>query len=153
MSSTQSTTSDDGVTITSLADAIKTDEPEDTRSCRHQDCHGTLTVTDEDRVVCGSCRCTPDGVFLPPESSGGSGFRRYNPRFARRTTWCGDGYADSDPKGVPDEDGVLQRWNHEKYDNSDKARLAGGYDDVYDEEEAERPAGVGDEYTFNLTTL
>ena len=114
---------DTGNGVTSLADALRTDEPEDTRDCPHESCEGSLSVTDDDRVLCQTCRCTPEGVFLPP-----------------------------DPKGQQGENGVPQAWNHDEYPNG-AARLAGGYDDVYDEDEDERPRGVGDEYTFDLSTL
>jgi len=58
---------DDGSqSVTSLADAIEADTDEDKRACRQPSCHGSLTVEDG-RVVCSLCRCTPDGVYLPPE--------------------------------------------------------------------------------------
>ena len=125
---------DTGNGVTSLADALRTDEPEDTRDCPHESCEGSLSLTDNDRVLCQTCRCTPEGVFLPldPLDEGGS--------------------SASNPKGQRGEDRVPQAWNHDEYPNG-AARLAGGYDDVYDEDDDERPCGVGDEYTFDLSTL
>jgi len=110
--------------ITSLADAIEhVDEPQDSRSCPHN-CHGSLDVDDDDRVYCTSCHCTPDGVFLPPTSYS-------NHSNGKRDV----GHSDS----------------VEVYYNSRNVILAGGYEAPYDECESERPHGVGDEYTFDLT--
>lgn len=124
MSSTRPESDNDRSGVTSLADAIRTDEPEDTRSCRQETCEGSLTVRDDDTVYCTSCRCTPEGVFVPPK-----------------------GYPSRGPNTR------VETWEHGQYDNSEVARLAGGYEPVYDEDDAERPNGVGDEYTFDLTTL
>jgi len=67
MAGTQATTTENGNTYTELAEGLRTDEPQDSRDCPH-DCHGELTVDDDDTVYCETCRCTPDGVFLPPDN-------------------------------------------------------------------------------------
>jgi len=110
--------------VTSLADAIRTDKPEDTRSCRQETCEGSLTVREDDTVYCTSCRCTPAGVFLPPK-----------------------GYPSRGPNTL------LETWEHGTYNNSGNPRLAGGYEPVYDEDADRRPDAVDDEYTFDLSTL
>jgi len=110
--------------VTPLADAIRNDGPEDSRSCPHETCHGSLTVDDDDTVYCPSCRCTPAGVFLPP-----------------------DPYPSDGPNTR------VESWSHDHYDNVSAVRLAGGYDAVYNEDDDARPQGVGEEYTFDLSTL
>ncbi|WP_206750518.1 hypothetical protein, partial [Halorubrum sp. SP9] len=89
MSSTRPESDNELAGVTSLADAIRTDEPEDTRSCPHETCEGSLSVRDDDTVYCTACRCTPDGVYLPPE-----------------------GY----PSRGPDR--RVESWNHGTYANS-----------------------------------
>ena len=110
--------------VTSLADAIRSDQPEDTRSCPHESCEGSLSVQDDDTVYCTSCHCTPAGVFCPP-----------------------DPYPSRGPNTR------VESWSHGSYNNSGLPRLAGGYEPVYDEDEDRRPNGVGTEYTFDLSTL
>jgi len=124
MTGTRPESDTNGTSVTSLADALRGDEPEDTRSCPHETCEGSLSVRDDDTVYCTSCRCTPEGVFLPPK-----------------------GYPSDGPNTR------VELWGHDEYDNSRLPRLAGGYEPVYDEDDDERPAGVGDEYTFDLSTL
>jgi len=126
---TKATSSDSGSVCSQLAAGIKTDEEHDSRPCPHDDCHGTLTLTDAENVVCASCRCTPDGIYLPPQVRGHNGttLARYR--------------------------GTAGTWSHDTYDNSTATRLAGGYEAVYDEEDRNRPSGVGTEYTFDLSTL
>jgi len=125
---TKSTTADNGETLTPLAKGIKTDEDHDTRGCPHDECHGSLMLTNSENVVCTSCRCTPDGIYLPPtDGNGTSAFAGRNDR--------------------------TPTWDHDTYDTSNKQRLAGGYEAVYDEDDENRPNGVGTEYTFDLTTL
>lgn len=67
MSGTRSTTTEDSSGVTTLAQGLKNDRAEDSRDCLHSSCHGELTLTDGERVVCRSCRCTPDGIFLMPQ--------------------------------------------------------------------------------------
>lgn len=67
MSQTVTATTNDSAELTGLAYAIsEIDTKYDSRDCPH-DCHGSLSVDDEGRVLCETCRCTPDGVYLPPE--------------------------------------------------------------------------------------
>ncbi len=145
MSATKSTTSDNGERVTTLAAGLKNDEPQDSRGCPH-DCHGNLTLTEKDRVVCDGCRCTPDGVYIPLDDAhkyDGVGFSAYKP--------LGSDPENTDPNGwkhclAP------EYVNHDDYDNSQNVRLAGGYEAVYDQDDERRPNGVSDEYTFNLAS-
>ena len=140
MSATKSTTADEDDALTDLAKGIKTDEPQDTRDCPHEDCHGSLTLTDSDRVVCETCRVTPSGIFLYPPMREVGGY----------------GHPPDAPLGSHYEDTGSESWNeqwmdkHSGYDNEDEVRLAGGYERVYDADDHRRPDGVTDEYTFNL---
>lgn len=127
--------------VTSLAEGIRDDGPKDSRACKQESCHGTLTVDDDDRVYCSSCRCTPAGVFL--------GFNHDEHGSSNGTT----GFPSYNPKGQQGEDRVVESWDHDEYDYSNRVRLAGGYEPVYDVDEDNRPRGVGDEYTFDLSTL
>jgi len=124
MSGTRPESDNELAGVTSLADAIRTDKPEDTRSCRQDTCEGSLSVRNDDTVYCTSCYCTPAGVFVPPN-----------------------------PHPSDGENALLGSWGHDTYNNSESVRLAGGYEPVYDEDEDRRPNGVGDEYTFDLSTL
>jgi hypothetical protein len=135
----------------SLVEGLKTDRERDTRSCRQDDCHGELTLTDDERVICQLCRCTPDGVYLPPDDEGGEGrvdgmCVQY--KFFHPSGGSGCGFSTSDPKGSRGENG-----SPERYDNSGNVRLPGGVEAVYDEDDKVRPRGVTDEYTFDLSTL
>jgi hypothetical protein len=136
-------TTDSSHTTTPLAHAIEhIDRDTDERSCPHE-CHGSLSVTDG-RVLCETCRCTPDGVYLPPvnESS-------LNEGRCSQYLWF---Y----PKGSRPEDHVAeQAFEHEEYDgNGDttlvRVRMVGGYQDVYDES---LPAGEGDAYEWDISSL
>jgi len=140
-------------TLTGLAHAIKNvDRDADTRKCPHE-CHGTLQLTDDDRVICPSCRCTPDGVYLPPDDHGdNSGQDSQCMQFAffvgKRK--IGPLSSDSYPKGERPQSPSNGR---EYYSQSNKPILPGGHERVYDEDDTNRPNWVGDEYTFDLSTL
>jgi len=146
MSATKSTTSDNGERVTSLAAGLKNDEPRDTRGCPH-DCHGTLKLTDNDRVVCDGCRCTPDGVYIPlddAEQYDGTPSLTYNPK----GLWGGNPPSDAWSL-CPDTGYEL----HDTYDNYPyNTRLAGGYEKVYDQDEERRPNGVDETYTWDLSS-
>lgn len=101
-------------------------------------------------AVCHTCRCTPDGEFLSPET-----FEWYSPYTGAGTDYAGRSPHPSRVQMVA-PDGWREcgdRRGHDRYSGSRKVRLAGGYDAVYDEDETDRPHGVGGEYTFDLTTL
>jgi hypothetical protein len=131
VNATVSTTTEDNDGPTRpLVKAIKDEHVDEDRRCRHSDCDGELTLTDAENPICKMCRCTPDGIYLPPQSRGG-----------------GSGFSTPYPKGSrPETAGA------ETYENSDIVRLPGGHEAVYDETEANRPHGVGPEYTFDLST-
>jgi len=140
MSATRNgTTSESSPELTELAHRItEIDTPIDSRDCPH-DCGGTLTVED-DTVICSTCRCTPDGVYIdPPErtwvkQSRGWLFSRPNPKGERLETW------------PPDE--------RERYRGSNETRMVGAYStSLFDADDDERPDSVTDEYTFELPLL
>lgn len=144
MSATKSTSAESNDGATSLAEGLQTDEPGDTRSCPHE-CHGSLSVTDSDIVICESCRCTPDGTYLPPDDG-------ETDNIEGRGTVFYPSYPHPSRRSEP-----FQTWGHDEYrehdDGHEYVRLAGGYERVYDEDEDNRPDGVDDEYTFDLSTL
>jgi len=141
MGGTKSTTAEGDSGLSTLARGLKNDEDKDRRSCPHDGCHGTLELTDSDRVVCNGCRCTPDGVYLPLPPS-----KHYVTYVSSRR----------DPKGLWGESTDPDGWtrtvhvDHDEYDVSQNIRLAGGYEIVYDADDQRRPDGVSEEYTFNL---
>lgn len=153
MAGTKSTTSENKSGLTGLAHAIvNVDEPRDSRDCPHE-CHGELTVDEEDRVLCETCRCTPDGVYLPPEThestASGCGLQA---TFFDPYHGIGPASSDADPKGLRPEVRSKRDSYYDCYP-SGAARLAGGYEAVYDEDDEGRPDGVPEDYTFDLSTL
>ena len=131
-------------TTISLAHAIThIDTDTDDRNCPHE-CHGTLSVTDDDRVICETCRCTPAGVYIPPPERSS----RTKPRYVQ-SGWF-------DPRGVRGDNGVAQSFNHDEYNGPDtsttltRVRMAGGYQRVYDETHS---AGAGDSYEWDISSL
>lgn len=169
MGGTKATTSEDGgVQITTLADAIEdVDTKFDSRKCRDENCHGTLFVDDlddsekssardfatqsnnDDRVVrCGSCYCTPDGVFLPPTTTTYSTSDR-DDRVTHGRHNDDSASQSRHPKGSSKEVGHAD--HVENYYNSKRVILAGGYEPPYDEDDDERPDSVPEEYSFDLT--
>jgi hypothetical protein len=131
---------------TPLARGLRASEDspfDDVRACPH-DCHGTLELTeDEDNVVCSFCRCRPDGTYLPPEEDDplprvvpsrgadstarrGTDFVRLYPHPSRPSNgsprgWLTDGDGPT-AEGSPDR---------ERYRNSERVILVGGYERAY----------------------
>lgn len=146
MSGTESSVAEPTVEVRTLADCIEhVDTPIDSRSCPH-DCHGNLDLTDSGNVICQTCRCTPDGVYLPPKERTW-GKDRHDRLFEPR----GSGFLGGNPWGQRGEDGSVER--AVRYDNSNIVQMAGGYEEVYNRDPDIRPNGVGTEYTFDLSTL
>jgi len=136
----------DGDEPTALARGLRASEDspfEDVRACPH-DCHGTLELTeDENDVVCSFCRCRPDGTYLPPESDDplprvvpahgtdstarrGTDFVRLYPHPSRPSNgyprgWLTDG----------DASAAEGRSERERYRNSERVILVGGYEQAY----------------------
>jgi len=140
MGGTKSTTSEGDSGLSTLARGLKNDEDKDRRSCPHDGCHGTLELTDSDRVVCNGCRCTPDGVYLPLPPS-----KHYVTPHSQQY----------EPIQLRTKDVWERSLNveHGYYINSKKPRMAGGYEEVYNKNSEIRPDTVTNEYTFDLTTL
>jgi len=130
----------------SVAHGLEIDTDRDSRNCRQPDCHGSLAIRDE-WVICTSCRCTPDGIFVPPDEESENTIEDGQ---CSQFTWfhpLGQGRLNGEnPHPADGENGVP------RYRNSKNVRLIGGVEEVYNEDESIRPAGVDDEYTFDLTT-
>lgn len=125
-------------TVTSLAYAIKEiDEDEDSRACKDEHCHGSLTTTDGGIVICRSCRCTPDGIYYPPQRH--DDYESNPPHFGTI----------HNPKDPPRPPHLTSRNgdDREEYIHSKDIILPGGFTAVYDADEG---AGDGDEYEFAL---
>lgn len=161
---TKSTTSSDQSKVTTLVERIKHTPEGDFRRCPHEGCDGRLKLTkDETQVVCSSCRCTPNGIYLsppkltksPPYLS--SRFYLPNPNLTDDITYLA---SRSDPESIWGDKTIADGWKHhfrrghDTYDNryGDVARLAGGYEAVYDRDERGRPHGVDDSYTWDLSS-
>ena len=142
--------------LTGLAHAIEhIDRDVDSRDCRHDSCHGSLHVTDG-VVICGHCRCTPDGVYIPPDDTGAAS----NLSKSR----CSQ-YTFVHPRGrhvsgaEPHPSRRTNGNNRDSYGHTSgecsltRVRMPGGFERVYDEDDDHRPDGVTDEYTFDLSTL
>jgi hypothetical protein len=130
MAGTQATTTDDGTTYTELAEAMRSDEPQDSRECPHE-CHGSLSVKDDDTVLCESCRCTPDGVYLPPDTERGDG-TPVKSACSQYTFFCCEG---SFPMFYP------HPWaneDRERYRHSGAVRLVGGFTEAWPHERTSR---------------
>ena len=133
-------------------------------------------------MVCGTCRCPPDGVYLPldeVEDYSTTHSRSHDPKFTSSldardasSTNKRNGITDEDyslrirngyeifipngPQGkITDRDGWERDYDrgHWSYDNSGRTQLAGGYEEVYDSDEDRRPWGVDEQYTFDLSTI
>jgi len=132
---------------------LKHDTIIDHRYCPHENCHGQLHITEQtinDRqteiVLCGSCRCTPDGEYIPCDIVTPDEY----------TTYHGYQYADNglwSPQTDADGWQLCCDGSHERYDSTNTVRLAGGYEVVYDRDPSRRPHGVDSEYTFDVSTL
>ena len=132
------TTTTDETTTTDLAYAITEIDTElDSRDCPHE-CHGELSVSDDGRVLCQSCRCTPSGVYIPPSEGDSVDTIESAPSSLSTHFFY--------PKGPP----VPTRVERDRYSHSKKVILLGGFEAVYDETHS---AGEGDSYTFDLSTL
>jgi len=162
MSGTKSTTSEsEHSVLTPLARGLKNDRDEDVRKCPHE-CHGELQLTEENMVVCGTCRCTPDGVYLPlddVEDYNTTHSRSHDPKgltnedyTLRVRNGCVIRIPDGPQGKITDRDGWERDYDrsHWSYDNSGRTQLAGGYEEVYDSDDDRRPWGVDEQYTFNL---
>lgn len=121
----------DNVT-TSLAQGMQYDREEDTRSCPH-DCHGHLELSEDDVPICATCRCSPEGVYYPPDTySGGqieprgTVLRARNPHHrASRSTlhpWAND--------------------ERERYRGSNAIILPGGFEDAWPQEMTTRDDSI-----------
>jgi len=150
MAGTQATTTEDGTTYTELAEAMRSDEPQDSRDCPHK-CHGSLSVKDDDTVLCESCRCTPDGVYLPPDFDD-SLYESSQSASAART------HEDGADDGKPVKSACSQYeyfissatrlptfyphpWadrDRERYRHSNRVRLVGGFTEAWPHEQTSR---------------
>jgi hypothetical protein len=92
-------------------------------------------------------------VYLPPERDDDATNDGDGDRPEDDSQWRGNVIWGGKPKGPPVKIG-MDGWHHHhtEYPNG-SVRLAGGYERVYDEDDENRPDGVGDEYTFDLSTL
>lgn len=136
--------------LSELAYNIKyADRDVDKRECRRDDCDGRLMVED-DRVVCSVCRTTPDGIYVPPKSHDKDREVYYDIDSNGQTDYRTWSYPSSYSYPYPSEG---ENHHLQRYDNSNRVRLPGGCEAVYDENDDRRPNGVTEEYTFDLTTL
>jgi len=115
---------------TPLAERLRADRPEDSRDCHREDCEGTLSLVEHSEwgvelVLCQLCRTTPSGQYIPPIEPSSSSCDG-------REGW---GKCPTD-----------------HYPHSGNLRLAGGFEEPYDEDDDRRPSGVTSDYTFDLTT-
>lgn len=142
-SATKNGTSDNGASgRTPLVEGLKRDRPEDSRDCPHE-CHGSLTLTENERVICQSCRCTPDGVFSEPSES--------TPDQPRGLV---SSARNPYPSHTENGDAEREWYSHSFRECSlTRVRMPGGFENVYDENDENRPDGVDDEYTWDLSTL
>lgn len=123
--------------LDAFARGLDTDRPEDTRSCPHADCHGSLTLTDDDVVLCRLCRCDRSGVYHPPDERADAPptvdvyacsqtdwfHPDTHPR--GRVFWAREGYPSGGANTTPER---------ERYRVSGKVRLAGGFTEAYPQE-------------------
>ena len=124
--------SDDGEMVTSLVEGLRADRMTDTRPCPHDTCDGDLRLFEiggEETPLCSTCFCTPDGTFYPPPMR----VDRVDPHAPLRSWVRGE--------------------DRDEYEQTGRTRLAGGYEDVYNANEENRPDGVSTDYTFDLSTL
>lgn len=119
--STPDTETDSNVSD-SLLKGLKNDEDQDTRDCPHN-CHGSLSVVedgDTERVLCQSCRCTPEGVYYDPDDSTTPeiGFQAFAPN---RDNW---------DRGLE----WRRSGEREKYRNSGNVKMVGAFEGPYPDE-------------------
>jgi len=151
MAGTRATESEAHEQVRSLAGAIQhVDTKYDSRDCPHE-CHGTLTVIEESGdniVICESCRCTPDGVYYPPETNerkvistvqpqGFTGGKQPSRRYDERTL---RDYQPLHPyRRSPDRGG--HPWadhDRERYRHSGRVKLVGGFERAWPQEQTSR---------------
>jgi len=130
----------------SLLSGIKTDEPQDTRSCPHEHCHGSLSVENEDsnneRVICQSCRCTPDGVYFEPDVRG------TNPRGNESETGLQAPFFEPNGPVRPTFNPNNSEWDshlefrnygeREQYRVSGNVKMVGGFESAWPQEKTSR---------------
>lgn len=140
--------------LTGLAKGIATDPAGDSRSCKHEGCHGSLELDDSDRVVCDLCHCTLDGAYIHPDEKEDYDGDTAQARFCLQRDFF---YPSASRRSKPNSRGQTPgvAWTQDdaerdRYDQSDNVILAGGFVDVYDET---HPAGNGSSYEFDLSTL
>lgn len=128
MTATVSTTSEPSGRLTPLAERIKADGPEDHRSCPHN-CPGNLSLLNDDRVICQTCRTTPEGVYIPPKGETGVN----EGRCAQFSWFC------------PSVEGNGHPWaddEREHYRHSGKVVLAGGFEEAYPHDMTSREGSI-----------
>jgi len=114
-------------------------EQTDTRDCPH-DCPGTLDRTD-DELVCSTCRCRPDGTYVPPVRDVENGGKMK--ALCVQTRWF-------NPHTCDDMNRSTQSTDRDRYAHSNRMKCYGGYEYVYDETD---PRGGTDHYVFDISTL
>lgn len=132
---------------------LKHDTIIDHRHCPHENCHGYLHIAEKEIndtateiVLCGSCRCTPDGEYVPSDAVTPDEYTTYHGyQYASTGMWS--------PQTDADGWQLCFDEPHDTYDTTNRVRLAGGYEAVYDSDSSRRPHGVDTEYTFDVSTL
>lgn len=129
---------------TKLAQAIEDiDTKYNSRDCPHE-CHGTLTTDDDSRVLCESCRCTPDGVYLPPESDTDNSTTSKSD--CSQYLFFQDGETRSsafNPKGSEWDNHLAEQDYHgdldrARYRNSNAVIMVGGFEEAHPQEMTSR---------------
>ena len=136
---------DAGSGVTSLADALRTDEPEDTRDCPHESCEGSLSLTDDDRVLCQTCRCTPDGVFLPPEDWDNEDNEDEGSVPGTVSAYTQATFFREQLPVDPSWTGEPHPWRgreRDRYRHSGKVRLLGGFTEAWPHEQTTRDGSI-----------
>jgi len=176
VSQTQAT-STEGSTVTTLAEGMRTDRETDRRGCPQPSCHGVLSLIEMDdgseRVCCETCRCTPDGEYLNPDRRDLDDNEDNEPPTSENVVGVSSSETSATPRvvqtgnqgqcvqfhffyrqSIVDESEGPAGWfrDRDTYE-SGQPRMAGGYERVYDEDDDARPHGVGEAYTFDLSTL
>lgn len=141
--STSSTDNSGSTSVDSLVEAIKTDEPQDSRACPHGDCHGSLSVvedsaTDSERVLCQTCRCDPDGVFHEPDEGHSPSAEATG---LQATFWYPNGPPSStfDPKGSAWDSQLEWKYGERlEYRVSGNVKMVGGFEEAWPQEKTSR---------------
>jgi hypothetical protein len=108
---------------------------------------------DSERVCCETCRCTPDGEYLNPDRRDldESGDSRVVQTGSQGQ--CVQFHFFYQQSIVDESEGPAGWFRDRDTYESGQPRMAGGYERVYDEDAEARPHGVGEAYTFDLSTL